>query len=206
QQHLTRNGVTMAVGTLPAQGVGGTVDPAQNAPSAPQALAAFTRAAREHVEPFDDRSIQMTTAQIAVGPIDVPAYGFLRHIWVLVEATGGTVNAAVAREDAPWIALDNIQLTDVNGTQLVGPISGYDLYLINKYGAYTFQCDPNNGPAFGAVVAAGNFSFAFRIPVEIAQRDALGALPNQNSASTYKVAYAVSASGVVYSTPPSATL
>lgn len=185
---------------------GGQVDPNSAQAAPPAAVQSFNRSAREHVEPFDDRTIQMVTSAVNVGPIDVPAYGFLRHIWVQVDATGGTGGSAVAREDAPWNALDQIQLTDVNGTQLVGPIAGYDLYLINKYGGYTFQCDPRNGPNFLAVSANGNFNFAYRIPVEIAQRDALGALPNQNSASTYKVAYNISASTVVFSTPPATTL
>lgn len=192
----------------PAPG-GGTVNPtptnSQTPPSGP--LAPFTRAAREHVEPFDDRSILMTAAAQNVGPIDVPASGYLRHIWVLVQTSGGVGAGTVAREDAPWSALDQIQLTDVNGAPIIGPLGGYDLYLINKYGAYTFQCDPVNNPVFSAVNGTGgNFAYAYRIPVEIAQRDALGCLPNQNAASTYKVTYVVVGSGTLYSTPPGTTL
>lgn len=196
-----------AVMTAPP--AGGSVNPQPTNSQTPNTgpLAPFTRAAREHTEPFFDTSTLMTAAAQNVGPIDVPAYGFLRHIWLLVTTSGGSGAGVVAREDAPYNALSNVQLTDVNGAPIVGPIDGYDLFLINKYGAYTFQCDPVNNPVFSAVAASGgNFAFAMRIPVEIAQRDALGSLPNQNAASTYKVLYNVSASGTVYSTPPGTTL
>lgn len=173
----------------------------------------FPRAATEHVEPFDDRSIVIqAAAPTTVGPIDVAAFGYLRHIFLLVEATGGVGGGATvaAHEDSPWRALRDIQLSDVNGVPIIGPVSGHDLYLINKYGGYNFDQEPANSPAYGAVVtgagASGNFSWLLRVPVEIAQRDGLGALPNMNAASTYKLAYTVAPASEIYTTSPATTL
>jgi hypothetical protein len=173
----------------------------------------FTRAATEHVEPFDDRSIVVqAAAPTTVGPIDIPAFGYLRHVLLLVQATGGVGGGATvaAHEDSPWRAIRDIQITDVNGTPIIGPISGYELYLINKWGAYNFDQDMANSPAFGAVVAgagaSGNFSWLLRIPVEIAERDGLGALPNMNSSSTYKLWLTVAPGTEIYTVAPATTL
>lgn len=172
----------------------------------------FTRAAKEHVEPFADNSVQMAAGPVQVGPLDVISFGYLRHIVLQVTTSGGVGGAATvaAKEDAPWSALRDITLSDVNGAPIVGPLSGYDLYLANKYGAYTFDTDPANTPNFSAVAvgagATGHFTFQLRVPVEIAGRDALGALPNMNAASTYKLSYSVAGSADVYSTAPATTL
>lgn len=173
----------------------------------------FVRAAVEHVEPFDDRSILLTTAgATAVGPVDVAAFGYARHILMLVEATGGVGGGATvaAHEDSPWRAIRDIAITDVNGVPIVGPLSGHDVYLVNKWGAYNFDQDPINSPAYSAPVlgagASGNFSFMLRVPLEIAGRDALGALPNMNSAATYKLAFTVAPATEIYTTAPATTL
>lgn len=172
----------------------------------------FVRASEEQFFPFDDRSIQMTAASIAVGPVSIPGTGFLRHVVLMVEATGGVGGAAnvAAHEDSPWRAIRDISLTDTNGAQIVGPLDGYELFLANRWGVYAFEADPEQNPLFSNVAsgagASGNFSFMLRVPVEIAGRDALGALPNQNDANTYKLNYTVAPSAQVYTTAPATTL
>ncbi len=165
-------------------------------------LAPFTRASVEHTEPMSDTTVGLiAAASQALAPIDVPAFGFLRGVYVLVEATGGTGAVAVAKEDAPWSYLNSVQLADVNGAPLVGPIDGFDLQMINLVGGYQ-RVDPVTSPAFGAVAATGNFSFLLYVPVEIGARDAIGALPNQNSAQTLKLSLTVGGLANVYSTNP----
>lgn len=174
---------------------------------APAYLVPFTRAAKEHIEPFNDDTRQLGASSISVGPVDVAAYGFARGIYIQVDATGGTGTGAVAAEDGPWSVIDEIQLIDVNGAPLwLG--SGYDLYLANKYGGYFYYNDPKNDPTtFSAISGTGgNFRWLLRIPVEINPRDGLGSLPNQNAASSYKIKYTIAPSTKVYSTPPATTL
>jgi hypothetical protein len=100
-----------------------------------------------------------------------------------------------------------VALHDVNGAPIVGPFSGWDLYQAHKWGGYAAFDDPALSPSFSAVGASGgNFSFLLRVPVEIGNRDALGALPNMNASSTYKLRLALAPSNRIYTTPPGTTL
>lgn len=189
-----------------AAGPGGAAPGMGQPAAAPLSFVPFTRGAHEHVEPFDDfTSAALSANPQQHGPIDIPAYGHLRSIILLVQATGGSgVTTVTASGDAPWDVFQNVQFADVNGAFLVGPLAGYDLYILNKFGGYVYENDPNMSPAFSPVAtgasASGNFSFLIRIPVEICLRDGLGALPNQNAASTYKVLYTLNTANNVYGT------
>lgn len=178
-----------------------------SAGKAPSLLVPFTQAAKLHEEPIIDRTTTLTTSSQQLGPDDVPAYGYLRHIAMLVTATTSGNSATTAfTADGPWSALFEVALTDVNGAPLVGPVSGYDLYLINKYGGYAFMTDPRQAPDFtattGSGATGGSFQFLLRIPVEISAGDGLGALANQNAAATYKLRYTLAQSSDIYSTAP----
>lgn len=174
----------------------------------PPVLAPFTRAAHEHVEPFYDTSLLMDGNSHVAGPVSIPAYGFLRSVLVLVTGTGGVKggNTVAAAADAPWNVINQIQLTDVNGSPLFGPTGGYNWMLANLFGSYAFNQAPADSSFFSNFDVNGNFAFLLRIPVEITARDALGSLPNQNAASTYKVTYTRAASTDVFTTPPATTL
>lgn len=169
-------------------------------------LVPFTRAAKEHTEQFMDVTTgTITAATVPLQPVDIPAYGFARGITLLVTTTLG-VGAATAAADAPFSAIQELSIQDVNGQPIVGPISGYDLYLINKYGGYG-QLDPKLSPAFTNTIAAnGNFSFKLYIPLELSGRDGMGALGNQNAASTYKLRITQAAKASVFTVDPVTTL
>lgn len=187
-----------------------TAQPAAGAkpPTPPPVLTPFTRGAREHTEgTFVDSTVQLDSSSHDLGPFDVPTYGYFASVAILVEATGGADSGETVAfaGDAPWNVFRSIALTDVNGANLNGPFGGFDLYLANKYGAYLGQNDPTLSPAFSAIAgasASGNFSFLLRIPVQISQRDTLGALANQNAASPYKLQLTINAASSIYSTPP----
>lgn len=186
----------------PAQSQGGNAS--RKAPAA--APQPFTRAAREHIEPMLDVSNPLTATSTALGPYDVPAYGYMRGIWLYVTASGGSGTATVAAtEDSPWNIISEISLLDVNGAPLFGPVGGYDMYLINKWGGYNLG-DPRQSPLNQDVVtganASGNWGFLLYCPVELSQRDGLGSLPNANAASTFKVRITLAPSSSVYSTAP----
>jgi len=180
-------------------------------PSAPNAkggtplkLIPFTRASREHTEPGADTTVNVadfTAGQKTLPIMDVPAFGYARGLWILVEATGG-IGVSVFNPDGPWNFIQEITLSDVNGTQLVGPMSGLDLFLANKWGGYDFFARPDLDPHFSPGTADGNFAFMLWMPFEIVSRDALGALPNMNAASTYKLRIRTGSTADVYSVPP----
>lgn len=148
----------------------------------------FIRASSEHREPAGiDFSRQLTTGGTQnPGNLEVPAYGYVRSLVLVVTATGAV--AGTLAENGPWSVLQDIALTEPNGSVIAQFTDGYELYLANKYGGYRnpMGADPKASPAF-TQDAAGNFTFVLRIPVEINLRDALGSLPNQTAAATFKV-------------------
>lgn len=190
-------------------GIGTTLS-APGAPvsaEAPMATNSFIRAADQVRQPFSDeaRAIQASAQQ--VGPIDVSAMGYMRAI-VLHVATDGTGagGGADGHEDAPFNVLQNVSLQDTNGTSVISSIDGHTLYLINKWGGYSgSEYDPAELPTFNDVDADGEFSFKLRLPVEICERDGLGALPNLNAASTYKLNYTIASASQVYTAEPATT-
>lgn len=163
----------------------------------------FTHAAHEHVEPAFDRSLLMTGNVQQLGPFDVPAFGYLRSIWLLVEGSGGVIGTGVLAGDAPYNVIQDISLLDVNGAPIVGPLNGYELYLVNKWGGYQFLQDPDGQPNFSNTI---NPVFALRIPVEISAKTGLGALSNMNASANYKVNLSLAASTTFLSTVGTATL
>lgn len=136
------------------------------------------------------------------GPYDleIPAGGFLRGLHIDVTATGGSDANADADQDGPFSVLQNVTLQDVNGNILVGPFSGFELYLIEKYGGYWNMGDAKLKPSYTAVAVSGNFAFSLYIPVEISGRDGYGSLPNQNSSQTFKLQYQIGTLAQVYGT------
>lgn len=196
----------MAQAALLDRPAGATAAGREGGPPVP--LIPFVRASRERTELADDRSTQIQTSSRAVGPLDVPASGFLRFLVLQVEATGGAQGAAVvaATEDAPFAVFDDITLSDVNGNPIFGPLNGYHAYLAEKYGAYSHITDARQLPSFSGVAATGNFAFTLRIPIEISPRDALGALANQSASQTYKLRYSIAPSSSIYTTAPATTL
>lgn len=171
----------------PLATAGGTAQGTTTRDRAVVPVVPFIRASAEHREPIMDvsRALAATGAQ-DLGVFDVPAYGYMRSIVLVVTATGA-VGGTLA-EDGPFNILQNVALQEPNGATIAQFDTGYSLYLANKWGGYRDAngADPKSSPAYSQD-AAGNFTFLLRIPVEISAREALGALPNQNSAANFKV-------------------
>lgn len=165
-----------------------------------------------------DVTLTGTTSTQDLPVLNVPPAGFLRGLYVLVEtiaANTGTV-AVAFREDAPFNVLETITLEDVNSQPIVGPISGHDLMLINKYGGYAGYSDPRGAvaPAYYALSGIGTtaaspstaqggaYSFVLRVPVELVQRDGLGSLPNKSGTSMFKLRMRLNTTTAVYATAP----
>lgn len=165
-------------------------------------LKPFVRSATEHSEPFLDQSFALGASPQLIRTVDVPSYGFMRSIIVEVSATGGAGGGAVARADAPFNVLSELNLKDVNGANLFGPIDGFEALEAAIWGAFSGRPDPRDAPDYQAVTVDGNFRFRFRIPVELSARDGLGSLANTNASATYKLSGTVNPSATVYSTAP----
>lgn len=171
---------------------------------APQVMVPFVRAARRQRIPTElDRSVALGASAVQVESFELPAQGWLRGVWLLVEAAGGAGAGAVAAADGPWSVINQIQITDPAGNPLYGPVSGYSVYLTNLFGGYQFVGRPEDDPAFSAVSGTGgNFSFLVYLPLEASMRDGYASLPNQDSSAAYRVSLTQSPSTLVYATAP----
>jgi hypothetical protein len=150
-------------------------------------------------------TLNASTQDLAV--LEVPPAGYLRGVYVIVTGTSADNSATVVltNNNAPFTVIDSITFEDTNSKPIVGPIQGYDLYLINKYGGYFNEGDPKQSTQFNALVGTDDpitFSFILRIPVELVARDTLGSLPNKSGTNKFKVRIRLAAESAVYSTAP----
>lgn len=178
---------------------------------APAVLVPFVRASDEHIQPGSvDVSNALSGSARDLGIFDIPAYGYIRWLYILVRATGGddvTPNAAFA-EDGPWNVLQNIMLTEPNGAPILQFTDGYQAYLAHKYGGYLppYAADPKDYPVHDeADEDDGNFTFLLRLPVELSGRDGVGSLPNQDSAGQFKLRLGLAPNTTVFTTVPDTT-
>ena len=194
------------------QTAGGTQQSTKNGKGGQQTmpLVPFIRASMEHREPCGiDVSRQLVTSGAQdLGVFDIPAYGYIRNIVIVVTATGGTGGSPAVYEDTPFSILQNIALTEPNGAVIAQFNSGYDMFIANKWGGYAhcLGADARLAPTT-SIDASGNCAFALRIPVELSGRDGLGSLPNQNAAATFKLRLSLAsgagaATGPYYTTAP----
>lgn len=169
----------------------------------------FVRASDENIQAanLDKTTLALTGNSQDLGVTNIPSYGFLSHLYVLVEATGGAagLNNAVAKEDGPFSILRDIALTEPNGAVIASFNDGWQMAICaQKYGGYIMAegADPRATPAYSAIATSGNFSFLIRLPVAVSSRDAVGALANQDSAGEFKLRLKVGATTDIYSTAP----
>lgn len=190
-----------------AYNVGGSKTAA--APAAPSIP--FTRAAMWKSQQAGAVTIaNSTTSNTPQAPLQIPAAGYLRGVEIIVTATGGTGTAAVYAADAPWNLFNQISLTNSAGDNLIAPLSGYQLYLVNKYASGRAQApwtDPKMD-AYYQVPTNGNFSFRLFLPVEADPSQAFTALPNLAANRAYQINYIINgfATGGTYNSNVFTTL
>jgi hypothetical protein len=135
-----------------------------NKATRPVATVPFIRASAEHLEPAGIDVARIITGNVQqLGVFDIPAYGYVRSIVLLVEATTGTGTGAVAAEDGPWSVLQDIALTEPNGAVIAQFNNGFELFLANKWGGYRPNNDPRSSPVFSAVAGTGVTSRFFSV-------------------------------------------
>lgn len=132
---------------------------------------------------------------------------YIRGLWLqAVMVTSANAATVAFQPDAPPIVYQSIVFADANQKPIVGPLNGYQLLVVNKYGGYQFQDDPRASVVFSATSGAGgtggSFTMILYIPLEIVARDALGALQNKSASSAFQLILTVNTTAAVYSTAP----
>lgn len=171
---------------------------------APTVTRRFRAGVQQHVETYKVYNATPAAGATTTFFDDIPSYGFLRGIIVKVTATGGNggTTPAAYKEDAPFSWIQQIQVQDVNSVNIIAIVTGYDLYLIYKYGGYMLAADAKAGEEYTQGGTGGNSLFVLYVPLEVRNRDALGALPNKSSNTAYKFQIIVAQTADVFSTAP----
>jgi hypothetical protein len=144
-----------------------------------------------------DQTYATANAQGGI-PWALQATGWLRGLYLLVQGTGLTAGTTTA--DGPFILFSNIELDDVNNEAIFGPFDGYTAFLANKYGGYYYADDPGTAPiyAYTGTVTANNITFMLYIPLEIVNRDPVGAVASVNNTASLTLRFSLNATAAVF--------
>ena len=155
---------------------------------------------------------KLTLAAGSTTQIQLQTNAFLESLVLDFTMTTSGNSATVAfANDGPFNVIQQIKLDDPAGQSIVAPITGFQLFTLNKYLPDT-DCDfdpcrdPNYSATTGSGGTGGSFSFRLVVPVEYRRRDALGALNNSAANQRYLLTISTIASYVgttgIYSTAP----
>lgn len=192
-----------APGTAPAPANLGR-SPMSSQP-APAAAIPFTRGST--LATMRDATRTYTAGQQDQISLQTNAYLEALIFDVTLTTAGNSASVAFAA-DSPWQVISQIKLDDPAGQSIIAPITGYQLYTLNKYLPDT-ECsfDPKGDPGYyattGTGATGGSFGFRLVLPIEHRRRDALGALNNSAANQRYLVTVNVIPTfATLYSTAP----
>ena len=177
---------------------------AQSAAPASASAIPFTRGSTDGTM----ADFQGTVAFNAGQQIALQTNAFLTAIEIELEVTTAGNTAAVAfNPDAPWNLIKLLQFNDPANQAIITPISGYGLYLANKYLPETGclfdpKLDPNYEAVTGTAANGGSISIRLIVPIEIRHRDAFGALANSAANQRFLLTINTGATTDLYATAP----
>lgn len=127
--------------------------------------------------------------------VQLPATGWVRrlNLFFTQTTTGGVLGASL---DKPFNLISAITVTDATGQPIVQPISGYNLYLVNKFLGKSqsvnepFSNDPVASPEFS--LTGTSMTWRLQIDFEVDAFTGYGCIPNldSNASLQLKVDYA----------------
>lgn len=164
-----------------------------NAKQAPVALAPFRAGTQPTISSDGYSNSTALSASTQVLPVYSPSpNNYIRGLFIESTATGsnGSNNTVAYAGDGPFSVYSTIVFQDANAKPIVGPFSGYDLMIVNKFGGYQLNSDPRNSAMYSASTGsgstAGSWYFVLYVPVEVNLRG-FGSLQNQSSDSTFQL-------------------
>jgi hypothetical protein len=135
---------------------------------------------------------------------------YLRGLWINTANTVTSNTASVTfNGDGPWNVYSSIVFADANQKPIVGPLSGYQLMVANKFGGYQYNDDPRASAVYSTTVGtggtAGSFQHVLYVPLEVDSRDTLGSLQNKSASSAFQLQLTLNTEANVYTQAPMAS-
>ena len=183
-------------------------------------LTPFTIASRTQTRYTDNQTVSNFVGATSFKPVPLTATGWVRMIRLYFSATFTTASAAaVVAGDAPWNLIAGVYLSDATGAPIMQPISGYNLYLVNKH--FPTACmksdansiihyNPHVGPdyAYSASGTSGSANFYLDLDLELDAATGYGCIANldSNAALQLKVDVSIYTNAFTGTTPSAATV
>ena len=164
----------------------GTATATNPSASAQTAVVPFPIASRIGLRPsFTDTKVLSATAPTQATPIQIPAVGFVKRLWleVILTGTGGTTPAWAA--DGPFNALASIGFRTAAGNDVIVPTTGYNIALNNKYNGPDIVSDPRAGAQYKATAPSAHFFLT--LDFEFDPETGLGSIPALASNRSYQL-------------------
>lgn len=173
----------------------------------PTAGIRFTVASRPQRRFSNTQTVNNLAGATSFQPIPLTATGLVRKVALLFQAAVTSASAgAVVAGDGPWNLIANVTLTDATGQPIFQPVSGYNLYLINKYlGSNGPHVDPYNNPHVGpeytysSTATTGTAKFRLDLDLEQDWRTGYGCIPNLDANASLQLKIDVNNYSVAFS-------
>jgi hypothetical protein len=186
-----------------------TEAPAKKSAGKAQAVAArpFVTGTRTLESEVYTQTVTQTAGTQSLTPYEFQVDGYLSGALIRVTATtAGNAAATAFQADGPFSVLQSIAFEDISGKQVLGPISGWQLYVLNRFGGFVYNADAKANAVYtattGAGATGGSYRFVLRLPIQVRKRDGMGSLPNRNASATFKLKLTINTIATVYSTAP----
>jgi hypothetical protein len=133
-------------------------------------------------------SLTTTAGGSTPGGGQVNAGQFLRSVRLITRtSTAGTVATAAATSDLPWNILTQVDLVNVDGSEILYPMGGYAHYLVQKYGRPWLGDPATAQDASVSTVLVPQFTLTLQPEI----RWSAGCLANTDTRSQYRFDYTV---------------
>jgi hypothetical protein len=171
----------------------------------------FTVASRPQRRFANSQTVNNLAGSTSFQPIQLPATGFVRKLSLFFTATVTSASSgAIVAGDGPWNLISGITVTDATGQPIMQPISGYSLYLVNKYFSAGSEVNtninrawatPQLGPeyAFASTATTGTATFRLDVNFEQDVNTGYGCIPNLDSNASLQLKIDVAPSTVAFS-------
>jgi hypothetical protein len=160
----------------------------------------FAQASKPGTRLVGNYAPAISASPAPIGPVALTASGgyIRRYILETILSGGGGTTPGVLQGDGPWNLFSLVTLSEPNNNPILN-LTGYNLYLADIYGGYTYGANPANDPDYST--AAGNIQMWPYIPIEL-DPTGLGSMSDLSSSSGYQLYVLPSPDGTAYSTVP----